>query len=116
VGPAPGTPGTGETPFEILATFVFGVVYLMPLCGMVYAHVHGSQGAKRAASLSGLFYHTASVFGMRFVFTSALNYQSPLMPPPPQDLSLHVVYAVLFALLFWSADDDVKLLQKLAQQ
>jgi hypothetical protein len=28
------SPGTGRTPFEELATFVFGLVYVVPLLGM----------------------------------------------------------------------------------
>jgi hypothetical protein len=37
------TPGTGGTPFEICATYVFAIIYLGPLVGMVYAHIEGSK-------------------------------------------------------------------------
>ena len=93
-------PGTGETPFEQLSTFVFGVMYVGPLVGMAYAHLEGSAAAKRAACLMPLVYHTASVLGVLRVFPAALN---PAVAPLPTAAAMHVVYAGLFAALFYAA-------------
>ena len=95
-------PGTGATPFEELATFVFGVVYVGPLVGMAYAHVEGSAAARRAACLMPLVYHAASVLGVLRVFPAALN---PAVAPLPAAAAMHAVYAGLFAALFFAATD-----------
>ena len=95
-------PGTGETPFEKLSTFVFGTMYVGPLVGMVYAHFEGSAAAKRAACLMPLVYHAASVLGVLRVFPSALN---PAIAPLPAAAGMHAVYAGLFAALFFAATD-----------
>ena len=94
--------GTGETPFEVLATFVFGTMYVGPLVGMVYAHVEGSAAAKRAACLMPLIYHAASVVGVLRVFPAALN---PAVAPLTSAAAMHAVYAGLFAALFYAATD-----------
>ena len=98
-------PGTGETPFEILSTYVFGVMYVGPLVGMAYAHAEGSGAAKRAACLMPLVYHAASVLGVLRVFPTALN---PAVAPLPAAAGMHAVYAGLFAALFWAAGDAGK--------
>lgn len=95
-------PGTGETPFETLSTFVFGVMYCGPLVGMAYAHLEGSAAAKRAAALMPLVYHTASVLGVLRVFPAALN---PAVAPLPAAAAMHAVYAGLFAALIYAATD-----------
>ena len=59
-----GKPGDGSTPFEHVATFVFGLIYVLPLVGMLYAHFEGSVAAKRAAVLTPLLYHAASVLSI----------------------------------------------------
>lgn len=96
------TVGTGTSPFEELSTFVFGIVYVGPLVGMLYAHLDGSASSKRAASLMPLVYHASSVVGVLFVFPHALN---PAVAPLASAAAMHGVYAALFALLFWSAED-----------
>jgi hypothetical protein len=98
-------PGTGTTPFEVVATYVFGVIYCGPIIGMVYAHFEGSAAAKRAAALMPFIYHAASVFGVLYVFPHALN---PAVAPLNAAAGMHVVYAILFAALFYSAEDAVK--------
>lgn len=103
--------GTGSTPFEVLATFVFGLIYVLPLLGMVYAHWQGSAAAKRAAGLTPLAYHAASVYGVYIVFPDALN---PAVAPLPAAAAQHAVYAVLFALLLWAAEDDDRLSRRSA--
>ncbi len=96
-------PGTGETPFEMLSTYVFGIVYCGPLVGMAYAHLEGSAAAKRAACLMPLVYHAASAVGL-LRFKAALN---PAVAPLPTAVGMHVVYAGLFAALFYAATDAV---------
>jgi hypothetical protein len=95
-------PGRGDTPFEELSTFVFGVMYVGPLVGMAYAHMEGSAAAKRAACLMPLIYHAASVLGVLRVFPAALN---PAVAPLPAAAAMHAVYAGLFAALLFAAAD-----------
>ena len=92
----------GDTPFEELATFVFGTIYVGPLVGMMYAHFEGSAAAKRAACLMPLVYHAASVLGVLSIFPAALN---PAVAPLAAAAGMHAVYAGLFAGLFVSAAD-----------
>ncbi len=94
--------GTGETPFEVLATFVFFTIYVGPLVGMAYAHFEGSAAAKRAACLMPLFYHASSVIGILRFFPSAIN---PAVAQLHSAAAMHAVYAVIFAVLFWAAKD-----------
>jgi heme A synthase len=96
-------PGTGGTPFEICATYVFAIIYLGPLVGMVYAHIEGSKVAKRASIMMPLVYHISSTMGVLFVFPHALN---PHVASLTMAAGMHVFYAVLFALLWYSADDS----------
>ena len=63
-----GKPGTGKTDFEIIATFVFALVYLAPQAGVVYAQYEGSKSAKKASLISPMIYHFASTYGIFFVF------------------------------------------------
>ena len=98
-----GAPGTGASPFEVLASYVFGLTYVCPLVGLAYAHAQGSAAAKRAACMAPLAYHAASVFGVLRVFPHALN---PAVAPLPTAAGMHAVYVVLLALLAWSAEDD----------
>jgi hypothetical protein len=97
--------GTGKTAFEILSTYVFGIIYVGPLIGMTYAHFEGSAAAKRAAAMMPFVYHTASIIGVLKVFPQALN---PQVAPLSSAAGMHVVYALLFGLLIWSADDVSK--------
>ena len=97
-------PGTGDTPFEVCATFVFAIVYLGPLFGMAYAHhVDGSRAAKRASIVMPLVYHLASTVGVLWVFPHALN---PEVASLGSAAGMHVVYAAMFARLFHSAEDS----------
>jgi hypothetical protein len=96
-------PGTGDTPFEICATYVFAIVYLGPLVGMVYAQIEGSKVAKRASIMMPLVYHIASTVGVLYVFPHALN---PHVASLSMAAGMHVVYAALFALLWYYADDS----------
>lgn len=98
-----GLPATGKTQFELVATFVFGLVYTTPLPGLVYAHVQGSTVAKRVAALAPLAYHAASVYGVLAVFPSGLN---PAVAPLASAAGMHVVYALLFAAQAWAAEDE----------
>jgi hypothetical protein len=96
------SPGTGSTPFEQVATFVFGVVYVAPLVGMLFARFEGSAAAMRAALTTPFVYHAASVIGVLWVFPHGLN---PRMASLGAAASMHVVYAVLFAVLWVFARD-----------
>ena len=88
-----GAPGTGETSLEVIATYVFGLVYLVPIFGVVHAQfVEGTGAARRSAAVAPLLYHTLSVVGIDFVFGLHLN---------PAMTSMHAaaaigVYGVLF--------------------
>ena len=99
---APLTPGAGTTPFEAVAHFVFALVYLVPVVGMLYAHVQGSRAAKRAATLTPLVYHAASVVGALYVFPHGLNAAAA---PLSQVVGTHAMMAVLLAVLFFACDD-----------
>ncbi len=105
-------PGDGSTPFEVLATFVFALVYLVPLPGMVMAHFSGSALAKRAANMALFLYHAASVYGMRYVFRDALNHtvMSALNKQTfgRDNIDMHAVFALLclFLVLFARGEDD----------
>jgi hypothetical protein len=99
-------PGTGTTPFEICATYVFAIMYLAPLLGMAYAHVEGSIAAKRAACIVPLAYHLASTVGVIYVFPHALN---PDVAPLGSAAGMHVFYAFLFALIWYYADDSASI-------
>ena len=96
--------GTGGTPFERCATYVFGLIYVLPLVGMIFAHAEGSAAARRAAVLMPLLYHAASVFGVLYIFPDALN---PDVAPLPMAAGMHAVYTLLCAALFWSVEDAV---------
>ncbi len=97
-------PGTGDTPFEVCATYVFAIVYLGPLFGMAYAHhVEGSKAAKRASIIMPLVYHLASTAGVLWVFPHALN---PQVASLSSAAGIHVFYAAIFALLWHSAEDS----------
>jgi hypothetical protein len=99
------TAGSGTTPFEVVSTYVFAMMYLIPLSGMLFAHWQGSAAAKRAAILTPFIYHAASVYGVIIVFPHGLN---PAVASLSAAAGLHVVYAFLFALLFWLAEDNAK--------
>ena len=94
--------GRGDTAFEVLATYVFGLIYVLPLFGMAYAHWAGSAVAIRAAALMPMLYHAASVAGVLFVFPAALN---PIVAPLTMAAGSHAFYAALLLLLMWSAED-----------
>ena len=100
-------PGTGETDFEKVATFVFASVYLAPIAGVLYAGLleGDSHAAMRAASISPMVYHAMSVVGVYFVFGQNLN---PEVASIHAAAGMHIVYAILFGLLYWTAtgDDD----------
>ena len=102
--------GTGETPFEKLATFVFFIIYVGPLVGMAYAHFEGSAAAKRAACLMPLFYHALSVIGVLQVFPNAMN---PHVAPLYSAAGIHAVYAMLLIALFWAVENVGKAKTKL---
>ena len=99
---APGVPGAGTTPFEAVAHFVFALVYLVPLVGMLYAHCQGSRAAKCAACLTPLCYHAASVVGALYIFPHGLNAAAA---PLSQVVGTHAVMAVLLVALFFACDD-----------
>lgn len=86
-------PGTGNTPFERLAAYVFGLVYVCPMAGMLFAHYSNNRGARRATAVVPLMYHAASSFAALFVFTDALN---PMVASPAASAMLHGVFALLF--------------------
>jgi hypothetical protein len=96
-------PGTGTTPFEACATYVFAIVYLGPLFGMAYAHLQGTMAAKRAAIMMPLVYHVTSTIGVICVFPHALN---PAVAPIGSAAGMHAFYALLFAALWYYAEDD----------
>ena len=68
-----GKPGDGTTEFENLARIPFGLCYIAPFIGVIYAHMSGSQKAKRAAMLCPIIYHLVSAFACIYVFNDALN-------------------------------------------
>lgn len=97
-----GEVGTGTTDFEYVATFVFACVYLCPIFGLLYAHIWESHddAALRAACIAPMTYHAMSVVGIYVVFGRYLN---PAVAPIHSAAGMHVFYALLFALLFWTA-------------
>ncbi len=99
-----GKPGTGETDFEQIATFVFGLVYLTPIVGFIYAHVEGSKSARRAAAIAPMLYHFGSTYGVLCVFGAYLN---PLVAKVFDAAAMHLVMGVLFLVNFiWAFDND----------
>ena len=105
-------PGTGETGFEKIATFVFGCVYLAPIAGVVYAFFQSDDyaAAMRAACISPMLYHALSFVGVYFVFGHYLN---PAMTTIHSAAAMHGVYAILFAILFWTTPNDVRIQESL---
>ena len=100
-----GKPGTGRTDFEIIATFVFAMVYLTPIAGVVHAYIEGTASAMRSAVIAPMLYHIGSVFGILFVFGKYLN---PEKAPLPAAVGMHLVYGLLFCLMYYLASDDIK--------
>ena len=100
-------PGTGNTGFEKIATYVFACVYLTPIAGVIHAFFSDSNPAMRSASISPMLYHIMSFFGVYFVFGQYLN---PAMASIHTAAAMHGVYAILFGLLYWTAiaDDSMK--------
>lgn len=98
-----GKPGTGTTEFEVVATFVFAIVYLAPIAGLVHAHMEGTASARRSAAIAPMLYHIASTFGVLFVFSRGLN---PAVAPLSAAAGMHAVYGALFAWLYYLASDD----------
>lgn len=98
-------PGNGSTPFERLATFVFGLIYVLPMLGMFYAHFHKGSTAitKRAALIMPWAYHIASTYGIFFVFPDALNQDFTSLGNAAMQ---HAFYAVLFSILFMACEDS----------
>jgi hypothetical protein len=96
-------PGTGQTGFEKIATFVFACVYLAPIAGVVYGYFIGSNAALRSACIAPMLYHVMSFFGVYFVFGEYLN---PEMTTIHGAAAMHGVYAVLFGVLFWTATGE----------
>lgn len=96
-------PGDGSTPYEELTHFVFALMYLLPLVGMLYAHWQGSAAARNAAILMPLSYHLASVVGVWFVFPQALN---PVIAHLYVAALTHLFYAILLLALYRTAVDD----------
>ncbi len=90
-----GVPGTGQTPFERLAAFVFGLVYLVPILAMVYSYFF--ERSVRSTSISPAAYHLISSFGCLFVFPDALN---PALASPFTSAMLHFAFFILFCLLY----------------
>ena len=97
-------PGTGQTGFEIIATFMFACVYLAPIAGVIHAHFGGTASARRSAAISPALYHIASTYGVLAVFGEHLN---PYVAPVPAAAGMHAFYALLFVLLYIFARDDV---------
>jgi hypothetical protein len=106
-----GEPGTGETDFEKIATFVFACVYLAPIAGVVYAYFFESESdaAMRSACLAPMMYHIMSTLGVYFVFGVYLN---PQLASIHSAAAMHIVYAMLFALLYWTATDNTDLTKR----
>ncbi|GKZ00825.1 hypothetical protein MPSEU_001034200 [Mayamaea pseudoterrestris] len=100
-----GVPGTGDTDFEKIATFVFACVYIAPIGGLVYAYfAHGAVSeAMMSASIAPLLYHAMSFFGIYFVFGRYLN---PEFTSMHGAAAVHAVYAILFGVLFWAASSN----------
>lgn len=98
--------GTGSTPFEVLATYTFGILYVAPLVGMTYAFLEGTAAAKRAACLMPFGYHVASVWGVLVVFPNALN---PAVATLASAAGMHAFYAFLLAALVVFATDTNKM-------
>ncbi len=89
-------PGTGATPFERLAAFVFGLVYLVPLVGLLHAHFYCDGNIRSAATVPAA-YHLMSSMGCLFVFSDALN---PALASSLSSATMHFVFFVLFVVLF----------------
>ena len=98
-----GKPGTGNTDFEILATYVFAIVYLAPIAGLVHAHFEGTASARRSAAVAPMIYHVASTFGVLYIFGRSMN---PAVAPQSTAAGMHVVYSALFMWLYYLASND----------
>ena len=87
------------------SNFVFACVYLAPIAGVVYAYFleNDNDAAMRFARNSPMIYHVMSTLGVYFVFGDYLN---PEVAPIHSAASMHIVYAILFALLYWTATGD----------
>ncbi|CAJ1397708.1 unnamed protein product [Effrenium voratum] len=99
-----GKPGTGTTPFEIIATYVFGLVYVVPQLGCIHAHfVERTRSARRSACVAPMAYHFMSVYGVLCVFEDGLN---PIVAPKSAAAGMHLVFGLLFLLMYALARDD----------
>jgi hypothetical protein len=100
-----GAPGTGQTGFEKVATFVFACVYLAPISGVIHAYfdAENQNAAMRSASMAPMVYHIMSFLGVYFVFGEYLN---PALASVDSAAAMHGVYAVLFGLLYWTATGE----------
>ncbi len=93
-------PGTGETPFEQLATFVFGITYVAPIFGLAYARWFTKEAsAMRAACIVPFLYHATNIYGVLVTFRHALSPEVSLSTA----VGVHAFYAGLFAALAWTA-------------
>lgn len=97
-------PATGTTSFETVATFVFGCIYLVPVFGLMHAHlVERTASARRSATIAPMMYHFMSTFGVLFVFPESLN---PEVAPLSTAAGMHMCYGILFAVMYYIAQDD----------
>jgi hypothetical protein len=119
-------PGTGNTGFEKIATYVCACVYLTPIAnlepgtldsrrlpracvyltpiaGVIHAFFSDSNPAMRSASIAPMLYHTMSFFGVYFVFGQYLN---PAMASIHTAAAMHGVDVILFGRLYWTAIAD----------
>jgi hypothetical protein len=97
-----GQPGTGTTDFEVIATFVFALVYLAPIAGLIHAQIQGAASAKRSALIAPMLYHFGSVIGAIFIFGQYLN---PAMTSPQSAALVHGVMGALFLTMYATAEN-----------
>jgi hypothetical protein len=100
-----GIPATGTTDFETVATFCFACVYLVPIFGLIHAHlIERTASARRSAATAPMLYHCMSTYGVLFVFSKGLN---PEVAPLSTAAGMHIIYGILFAIMYYIAQDDV---------
>ena len=98
-----GKPGDGTSEFENLARIPFGLCYISPFVGLIYAHISGSRHAKQSSILCPIVYHLISTFGCIFLFNDALNKQFASIYFAS---GMHLAMLFLCSLYFWIATDS----------
>ena len=93
-----GSPGSGNTPFERLAAFTFGLLYVLPMLAVAGVEfIRGTKKtARRAVLMTPILYHAISGYGVYFVFYDAINPSVSLL----QASGMHIIFSIFFGIAF----------------